>query len=239
MKRMILVVAALPLLTGCQMFSEGGSDLGWIRHAIFGPSAAESVDKAFDHADPDRRREGIISLSGREWGRGPEYAKAYALLTRDPDPSVRAAAVTALGLVGDEQYVPQVVNRLKDSSGLVRLDAVGALGKLHGDQAIEPLRSRAIDDTDADVRVRSATVLRQYKQPEVLQTLMSCLGDVDFGVRLAACQSLEAMTGEECGYDDRAWGRCLAQKDDPFQYPPKPGRRPWWDMLKLTEPTVQ
>jgi len=67
---------------------------------------------AFDVYDADKRRRAINQLSTADWGGEPPYLKTYRLLLDDPDATVRAAAVSALGRHGTVNDVPRLIARL-------------------------------------------------------------------------------------------------------------------------------
>ncbi len=173
---------------------------------LFGPSAEEMVAMAFDADDSDRRREGIVLLSARDWGLREPYLKGYgALLATDTDPRVRSAAVRALGQAKDDGYLPDVIKALDDSDTQVRRDAAAALDRLTGADAIEPLRRRATEDTSPEVRAACAVSLRHYPRLEVVQTLIKLLDDRSLGVRYRARRSLTRIVGRDYGYDPAEW----------------------------------
>ena len=88
----VVLLPVLLLLSGCSGGQE--TSLGDAVRSMWGPSPKELVAWAFDPNDPDRRREGIIGLSSKDWGLKEPYLKGYAaLLKTDKDPLVRAAAV--------------------------------------------------------------------------------------------------------------------------------------------------
>lgn len=197
------------------------------------PSLEEQVAMLDDRADPDRRREGILLLSDTERGLQDHYLKVYARLLRaDPDASVRAAAVTALGRAGDPVYLPNIIEALDDDAAIVRWDAATALDSVHGPAAVEPLQRRAASDPSPDVRCAGAKALGHYPEKRVVRSLIHGLGDEAFCVRYQSLQSLKAITGEDHGYDVEAWGRFAADYEPTARPAPK---RPWWDLLGTTE----
>jgi len=208
-KLVLLAIAAMALCGGC------------------GKSREQLSADALDLKDADRRREGIVELSRHKWGLEGRYPQAYSYLAADPEPSVRCAAIGALAKVGDARYLPVLIKALDDPDSKVRTAAADAMDAAGGPNAIEPLCRAAGDDPEPMVRARCARDLRHYKQKRVLEALIACLDDEDFGVRSAARGSLCALTGEDAAYEADQWSRLLAQKQDPFR-PPPPAKRPWW-----------
>lgn len=188
---------------------------------------------AGDANDADRRREGILLVSNHAWGREGKYAAYYALLAiNDPSPLVRAACVRALGKVNDPTYVPQLARAMDDASSVVRLDAAVVLADLTGPAAMEPLRKHAMKDESVDVRMACLKALRHYRDPQVTDVLLQCLGESDFGLRYEARQSLIALTGMDKGYEPADWKVATAQPAAVES--PRPSR-PWWDWAGVTQ----
>lgn len=233
MSRHALLGAALAvgLLAGCGANKEFTLDSAV--QSLLPPSPQQRVAQLFDPDSPDRRRESIVACSKHDWGLQEKYLKAYGLLAADEEPSVRSAAVTALGRAGDPTYAPQVLRCLEDPVEQVRVDAALALGAIPGDEAAAGLRTHALKDAGADVRAACAQSLRNHPDKTACETLVACLRDQAFGVRYAARQSLTALTGIDCGYDTAAWRERL-QGADEVSAVPAAGERPWWDWLGVT-----
>jgi DNA primase len=197
---------------------------------LFGPAPQELVRQMFESRDPDLRRSAIERLSARDWGRRDPYLKAYALLAGDTVPSVRSAAVRALGRGGDARYAEPVVAALKDPDEHVRWDAAAALDLLVDERAVAPLAEAAVSDPSVDVRLASARALRHYRTREAGEALLRCLDDPEFSVQFQAGESLKQLTGESAGTDVRAWRALLGASGVPVAPPPRRAR-PWWDWM--------
>ena len=229
------------VLTGC---SKGGGEggnvtLNSMAQKFSGPAPSQLVAWAFDPNDPDRRRQGVVGLSSKDWGLKEPYLKGYAtLLKTDKDPLVRAAAVRALGRAQDPNYAPDITRALMDTDVTVRQDAATALDKVHDDNSATPLRNRAISDVDQDVRANSCRALRHHRDMAVVRTLVDCLSDKAFSVRYQAHGSLVEIVAKDLGYDPRDWAdlagaASLAPKAAP------PDEAPWWDWMRVTKPGSQ
>jgi HEAT repeat protein len=191
------------------------------------PKRAKLVAEAFDTKSADRRRLGVLQMYHEDWGRQEPCVKAYALLAQDPEPIVRAAAITALGESRNGLYVTVLIDALeRDRVQYVRVDAAEALRKVLGPEAVEPLIRHAKADTNLDVRLLCIRALKRYPQRPVLEALLVCLGDEEFGIRFTARQTLSAMTGQDAVYDVNAW-KAVSSKEDPFIHPAA-ARRSWW-----------
>ncbi len=237
-RRLIPAAAALvaaALLAGCEKSAGSGDSEEWtldyqLKQLILGRPATDSVAMAFDPNDPDRRRQGILELSEEEWGLRERYLKGYAAILRtDGDPLVRAAAVRALGKAADPNYVENIARALFDEHLAVRQDAATALDNVHGEVAIDPLRNRAVNDVNQDVRAKSAMALRHYRREDVVRTLVECLGDKAFAVRYRAHQALVEILGEDRGYDPLAYRDVAVDGLPPAA--PEQDEATWWDRL--------
>lgn len=227
--RNILVLVLAAACGGCAQQSTK-TGINTIVKKLFGPSPVELVSQMFESEDPDLRRTAIVELSRHDWGRRGAYLKAYAILTDDPAATVRSAAVRALGRGGDAKYAREIILVLADREASVRADAAVALDSIFAPETIEPLSARATSDVSPDVRVAAARALRQYRQANVLETLLRCLDDPKLAVRSRAAESLTELTGENAGTEARAWRRALAGRKDPFDHPAvKPDRKRWWN----------
>jgi hypothetical protein len=217
----------------------GGTSLNSMVQKLSGPSASQLGAWAFDPNDPDRRRQGIVGLSSRDWGLREPYLKGYAaLLKTDKDPLVRAAAVRALGLAQDPNYAPDVTRALLDTDVTVRQDAAIAVDKVYDESSAMALRNRVLNDADQDVRANSCRALRHHRNMAVVRTLVDCLSDKAFSVRYQAHASLVEIVGKDLGYDGQDWAdvagaRALAPKAAP------PSETPWWDWMGVTKSASQ
>jgi len=232
MKRAFVIVLTLSAaLAGCNRGR--GFSVRQIMEKFSGPTGKELAADMFDSSDADVRRRALDKIAARKSLRREPYLGACAIMVKDPDPTVRSAAVRALGIGGDAKYVPNVAAALsKDPDPVVRWDAAAALDRLPGDPAVAPLIAAARNDETVPVRSTAARALRHYRRKDVLDALLACLDDPDFAVRFKAAESLAELTALEPGTDADKWREALAQKEDPFAQP-EPKRRPWWNMLGL------
>lgn len=237
----LLSLATLTLiagLTGCQSVNDNQDEsvLAPILKSIAPPTPGQAARQAFNIYDPDKRRNSIGLLSQARFGGEEAYVRLYRLLVDDPDASVRAAAIKALGYHGTADDVSLILPYLQDNASFVRWETAQSLQKLHGDQAIDPLIKALGQDEDADVRMASATALGQYAQPRVFQSLVGALNDSDYGVVDAAQNALTKLTGEaHLGSDGTMWilwsqrrSGNLFEHQQVYQWQPfnKPTR--WW-----------
>ena len=227
--RNVFLIVLLAWLAGCGGNSYSLEDqYGNLMLRLFGPSPKQLVKDMFESSDPDLRRRAIECLSRHDWARRGAYVKAYAMLTEDPDPTVRSAAVRALGRCGDVGYVDKVIARLKDISAIVRQDAAVVLGSLTVPSAVEPLMQRSLGDDSVDVRIAAVRALGSYPTRDVLNTLIKCLDDEDFSVRFEAAESLRRLTGRNIGIDADRWREAISSTTNPFKKPARRKKKSWW-----------
>jgi len=200
------------------------------KEIIGGSTPSRDVAMAFDPNDADRRRQGILRLSRKDWGLREPYLKGYAtILQTDSDPLVRAAAVRALGMAQDPNYLTDVTRSLFDNVDFVRQDAAAALDSLTGEEAVDPLRNRLRNDMNQDVRAHSARALRHYRRQDVARSLIEALSDKAFGVRYRVHESLVAIAGEDRGYHPEDWAGLDLKRITTTR--PAEDDRTWWDRL--------
>jgi hypothetical protein len=88
----------------------------------------------------------------------------------DPDKSVRAAAVEALGVLGGRPAVEMLELALRDRAIDIREDAVGALRRIGGNRAARGLTA-AIQDRSAEVRLLAVDALGAIGGTTAIQLL--------------------------------------------------------------------
>jgi len=183
------------------------------------PTPAEAAAWAADPYDADKRQRGVILLANAPFGGERPYLRLYEVRMTDEDPIVRAAALKALALHGTSDHAPAIAERLtQDASDAVRREAARALQRIH-DPAVVDALLLAIDpdrEEDADVRANAARALGQYASPRVAQALIGALNDRRLNVNANALDSLAVLTGEDFGYDSRAWLAWTAETPDLF-----------------------
>lgn len=208
----------------------------------WGKTPADLNKQMYDLHDADLRRSAVEKLSGQLGGLDEKHLAAYARLVSDSVPTVRSAAVLALGRGHNTKFVPPVLTAMKDSDVNVRWDAAISLDNLPDARAIEPLRG-ACEDTSANVRAAAATALRHYKQPAVVNCLLKLLDDDEFSVRFRAARSLRDLTGLDLGTDSERWQQAMAHRSSFFETPagakksaatPEP-KWPAWDWCGVVE----
>ncbi len=177
-----------------------------LKEEWFPPSPGEVARDAFNVYDPDKRRNSVAMLSASKFGGEEPYVRTYRLLADDPDATVRAASVHALGLHGSVQDVTLLVRRLSDEASFVRWEAASALQKIHSaEEAVAPLLKALREDTDPDVRQAVCYALGQYPEIRVFTALLAALDDPQYSVAMAAGVSLSTLTGQDLGVAGPDW----------------------------------
>lgn len=167
--------------------------------------------------NPDRRREGVLELMEQRLSKSDGAVRLFALLAEsDRDPTVRSAAVQALGESGNARAVAPLTGVLtNEADAQVRIDAAVALGKVRGPDAVRPLLSRLREDQVSEVQAACARALGKYPYPGVVQALVAAMLNDDFSIVFEAQQSLEKLTGASF-QTSRAWQSWLDENGDPF-----------------------
>lgn len=113
------------------------------------------------------------------------------LLDRSSDPAVRARATWALGRVGGATADTLLTRALSDQSAQVRIQAVYAMGRLEGSQAIPALGGVLLSDSDVTVRRAAARVLGGLTEAASTSALRAAAQDSDPAVRQEVTRALK------------------------------------------------
>ena len=114
-----------------------------------------------------------------------------ALLDQSSDHTARAWAANVLGEVGARRAVPALIRSLDDPDDEVRGKSATALGRLGDRRSLQPLLGHLLTDPAPFVRVRIASTLSQFGEPEVIDHLVRSLGDSAWWVRMRGVEALE------------------------------------------------
>ncbi len=235
---------------GCNMRQQLKATLG---DSFMPPTPAEAARMAVNMYDADSRRQGVALLSASSFGGEEQYVKMYRLLVDDPDPTVRAVILKALGEHGSVEDALILVRYLNNPNepAFVRWEAAKGLQRIHNPAATPALITAVRSDPDASVRRAAADALGQYPQPNVLQTLIGALDDENFGVTVAAHRALRTLTGQDFNTDGAQWlrwseenrGRWFANQQpytvEPYVRPPGLVERvQFWKKRPEPEPVV-
>ncbi len=104
--------------------------------------------------------------------------------------NVRAIAAFALGQIGDETTVSEIINTLEqDESSTVKMECIRALTMIRDPKAI-PSLIKMLKDDNASVRSAAAIALGTLKASEALNSLLQALHDINTEVRINAIDSI-------------------------------------------------
>lgn len=203
---MLGVGVGVGLLSGCDTSGmKRGAES--ILDVFAEPTPSEAVEMALDKYDADKRYQGTLLLSTQPFAGEELYMKLFVDNAKDKDPGVRTAATRAIANHGNSEHVPLLIERLTDEDRLVRIEAARGLQRIHSELAIDPLL-KAIDEeneSEAAVRSEAADALGQYAENKVLESLIAALDDPTLAVNARTLSSLKTLTGQDFGFDRRAW----------------------------------
>ncbi len=145
---------------------------------------------AVGHASVEVRRRACDYLAAHG---DPRHAQVLVPVLDDPDATVVAAAVRALGYVGTLEDPQPLVRLLNAPDKQLRLEAAASLARLRAVQGVTALERLALD-VDITVRVQAAQTMGAIADPAFLPTLMAMLGD-RANVQRVAMLSLAQIAG--------------------------------------------
>lgn len=171
------------------------------------PTVTDAAVWSIDPYDPDKRYRGTLLLANAPFGNEPVYIRMFADNARDEDPGVRAAATRGLANHGTSEHIPIILERLRDTDTLVRVEAARALQRLHSPAAVGPLLASLDVETEPEVEVRSevADALGQYAENRVVDRLIQAFEDENLSVNRTTLKSLKTLTGQDFGFDRALW----------------------------------
>ena len=128
----------------------------------------------------------LAMLFNARWmksGKGP--STRYEALEDTTQPGRRLPAI-ALGLSGDREAVPLLIQCLNDHDTNVRVHSAIALGQLQDDRAVEPLIESLLHDDDRGVRWSAADALGLVGDGRARDALNQATNDESVQVQQAA-----------------------------------------------------
>jgi HEAT repeat protein len=168
-----------------------------VRRAAVAVLAASQSAEVTDLLEPllrdprvEVRGEAILALGQRR------SRKALALLleTFEHDGSTRDASLRAIGRIGDGQAARRLIDSYPEHDHGTRLRIIDALGAMAAPSA-EPFLAELLSAPLAEVRIRAVAAIGRYATDGAVTRLVHATRDVDPGVRLAAIESLSALSG--------------------------------------------
>jgi HEAT repeat protein len=191
---------AVEALGGLDEVADGTDDADAVETLVAAATEDEAVAvraaaiDALDRIGPEALERTIARLEGIETGdrAGWAAAAAYVDALDAERPSVRMAAATVLGRIGDAEAVGPLVERLEgdEPRPRVRARTARALGRI-GDPRAAGALTGALDDGATAVRREAAVALGAVGAVD-LDGLVAATDDPDEGVRRAAVDALGA-----------------------------------------------
>lgn len=152
-----------------------GSAMGAM--AAIGAESVSAILSILESTDSSEMQIGLANWALAFIGDRAPHALRQA--AGSPNPSVRKAAISALGSqiqsLDDSEARSLLTNALEDSCSEIRAEAVTLLGKLEDNAWGEPLLVPALSDPDSWVRKNSALSLMKLQATSSLSTLKKCL----------------------------------------------------------------
>ena len=138
----------------------------------------------------------IMSTLGLGYLKFQGYKEYFEKLKQGSE-NIRAIAAFALGQIGDETSVSQIIETLeKEESIMVKIECIRALTILRDPKAIDIL-SKKLKDDNASVRAAAAIALGTLKANQAIKSLLESLHDIDIEVRINAIDSLAELGNKE------------------------------------------
>jgi HEAT repeat protein len=195
-------------------------------------TSCSSVEKEIERLgspDSETRRSAAVCLARRlkdyDTPESPQFRKIVLTLARtatgDPNPYVRAAALSQLVENAPVDSPETISACLKDSAPLVREQAVSAAGKVKAGFLAPTIAKLLLQDKDASVRRACPPALESITssqsnsapaRPDILDALCNALQDEEDSVRFAARESLKRLLGTDAGDTKDNWKRLLEEQ---------------------------
>ena len=157
------------------------------------PTATDLAAVALSHADAGVRR-----LACEFYAAYPEAASTPALIRSldDPHPAVVAAAIRALGELGQLPDPTALERMLLAQDAELRIAAARSLVQVGASSGVDALR-RLAQEVDVDTRVGAIVAIGELADPVFLPVLIARLDDANHGVLQAVFRSLTATVGRD------------------------------------------
>lgn len=164
----------------------------WLRRrlfGVFGPGEVYEKTIGVLKNDPNPQRRAYAANALGEFLSAPGIDACAEAVQKDADPTVRAAAASALGRLNDDGK-GALSKALADGDARVKLAALGSATRVNG-FGDAPAVAALLGDRDANVRRRSAEALGTLRAKDASAALTALAkNDPDPNVRSAACHTL-------------------------------------------------
>lgn len=164
-----------------------------VREQAKGPAATKRFAALLPQLPPDAQ----ASLLGALADRADSVARPAVLdIVQGRDQQVRAAALRALGSLGEAADVPLLVRSLAGVAGPEKAAAQEGLVRLRG-QTVETAIVAELNRANPQTRVELIGVLAGRRAIDTVPALLLAAEDADAGVRTAAMTALGQLAGPE------------------------------------------
>lgn len=175
-----------------------------------------AVDALGAVLDEGMKPQWIIALDALGITRQKKASKLAVPFLKNFHAEVRAAAATAIAVIGDSSAAGECVNSLFDPDPRVVARVAYALGRLgheHSAEKITPL----LGSENAEVRARAAEALGRLRSKNAAKAIARLLGDTDRMCAVKAAEALGRIATDDCAEllepllrSDDPWMRSLA-----------------------------
>jgi HEAT repeat protein len=129
------------------------------------------------------------------FGRRRSHRALHLLLDQfERDGEARDQILRAIGHIGDGGTARRLIALYPEQDRAIRLAIVDALGAISAPCA-EPFLAGLLSDPQPEVRSRAVVAIGQYATDGAVNRMVNATRDADARVRLAALESLSALTG--------------------------------------------
>jgi len=170
-------------------------------------------------------------------------AKSYTSILKwayAPNPTVRVAALEAIARIKPQESTGYLESALKDLLPEVRITALETLMKHKADRALT-LKSASdlLRDKNPAVRTTAVQSLRELRERDGLRALVDRLPDASWRLRYDIITALKDLTGQDFGFDAKAWFNWYQANKEKIEIMPKVDRReaPWRSSARSGNPT--
>ena len=164
----------------------------WLRRRIFGvfgPGEVYSQTLATLASDPNPQRRAYAAYAVGEFLATPGIQACAAAIGKDADPTVRAAAASALGRLNDDGG-GALSRALGDGDARVKLAALKSAGRINTFTDAGSV-AKLVGDGDTNVRRRAVEILDTlHAKDSVAAVVQLAQNDQSRDVRAAACHAL-------------------------------------------------
>ena len=217
----------LIMLTGC-----GVNRSNWQNPAVWSPlhqRQADSDERIAASFYQQAQQLKVLAADAEHMSFGVQRRHVQELLVsvrEESNPLLRAEVVKALAAFPIVEADEGLRLAIEDPVTDVRIVACDAWSRRGGSEALRELTKTLNSDTNLDVRLAATRGLARFRDPAVIPALATALNDSDPALQYAAVESLQAVSGQNYGYNTAAW-REFVQGREPHVATPIMAKRFW------------